>query len=104
MAISLLKGVSLVPGTGSGGGTITENIISEVSSGPFTITNEDIVFADGTFTINYPDPTTALKMVTVRNISGTQTLATPSGTIDVSTLTLGQATTQAPRASGWFEI
>jgi len=69
-----------------------------------TITNHDFVFATATLTVTYPDPATTKRPITTRNIAGTTTLASVSGTIEVTTLTVGESATLAPRASGWFVI
>ena len=86
-------------------GTATLDIYTIVDTAvDLTITNHDIIFATATLTVTYPDPTTASRPIVVRNISGTTTLASVSGTIEVTTLTVGESATLAPRASGWFVI
>ncbi len=64
----------------------------------------DIVWCTGTLTVNLVDPSIATRPVTVRNISGTTTITADAGTVETTSLTVGQATTLAPRATGWFEI
>ena len=78
-------------------------VIAEYTSNT-TVALEDIVFCTGTFTVTLPNPAAAPKRVTVRNISGSTTIATVSGTIEITSLTVGQSTTLAPRSTGWFEI
>ena len=86
-------------------GTATLDIYTIVdATGNLTITNQDIIFATTTLTVTYPDPATTKRPITTRNIAGTTTLASVSGTIEVSTLTVGESATLAPRASGWFVI
>ena len=63
-----------------------------------------VVFATSTLTVTLPDSSKSFAPITVRNISGVTTITAVSGSIEMPTLTVGQATTLAPRASGWFEI
>jgi len=59
----------------------------KVTSGPYNVPAEiDLVFADGTFTINLPDPTLAVRAVKVKGFSaGSITVDATNGTVEGST-------------------
>lgn len=80
-----------------------QSIVELTTSDDVSI-HTDIVFCTGTLTANLVDPSTAIKQVAVRSVSGTITITADSGTVETSSLTTGQATTLVPRASGWFEV
>jgi len=79
-------------------------VIVELSDDENVTTATDIVFCTGTLTANLVDPSTAIKQVTIRSISGTTTITADSGTVERSSLSTAQSVTLAPRASGWFII
>lgn len=78
--------------------------IREIAANDNQLLDDDIIFCTATLTFTLVDPTTAFKAVTVRSITGTTTLSPSSGTVETTTLTIGQSVTLAPRASGWFVI
>ena len=93
------------------GGILNSPILTFLSDRILNLTSSanvpdgtDVVFCTGTLTATLVDPATATRGVTLRNISGTTTLATAAGTIEVTSLTLGQSVTFAPRSTGWFVI
>ena len=105
MAVTTTSGVTALFFDGSGSTTgWPDASIVEASTTYNALGTEDVIFCTGTFTVTLIDPSTATKPVSVRNISGAITLATAAGTIEVTSLTVGQSSTLAPRASGWFEI
>lgn len=75
-------------------------IIREISSSDQILITDDIIFAVGNITLTFASVSLMEKQITIRNISGTTTLA-PSGsdTSEVLLLTTGGSTTLAPRQS-----
>lgn len=62
------------------------------------------VFGTGTLTANLFAPTIKSAQITLRCISGTMTITADAGTVENDTLTVGQSTTLATRATGWFQV
>lgn len=59
----------------------------------------DIVWCTGNLTATLGDPATATGPVTIRNISGTTTVTSTVGTVEQTTLTVGQSFTYSPRTT-----
>jgi hypothetical protein len=60
---------------------------------------DTIIFATGDISITMLDPSTAVRQIDIRNISGTTTLIPTAGTLEINSLTPGQSVTMAPRAT-----
>lgn len=78
--------------------------IVEASTNYIASLDDDVIFATGNITVTYPDSSLAVKSLTVKNISGTTTLASAGGTIESTSLTTSQSVTQAPIPTGWFIV
>ena len=89
-------------------GTITINTSGErirtITGDDNQTTEDDIIYCIGTLEFTLIDPAGAIKSIDIRNISGTTTITPSVGTTEVSSLTVGTATTLSPRISGWFVI
>jgi len=66
--------------------------------------DDDVIYSTASLTVTLLDPTTARKICRFRSISGTMTLTPASGTTETTSLTVGQAQTMGPRATGWFDL
>lgn len=78
----------------------------EVTGAAYTQTiTDDIIYVTVTSTITMFAPATAgNKEVTIRCIAGTTTIAPTSGTVETTTLTVGQSIRLGRRSSGWFNL
>lgn len=97
--VSVVEVVGKTGPPGSG-----EQITLELTDDGSVNSLTDRVFCTGDLTATLIDPNLAVKAVTLRCISGTTTIASLAGTVEVTTLTVGQSTTLAPRSGGWFEV
>ncbi len=91
--------------SGGGGGGITSMNIIEVSTSYQVLITDDLVIADGTFTITLPALANTTKQVAIKEVVGTLTVdGDGSETIEGSltiTLTTGQSTVLVPTSTGW---
>lgn len=93
-------------------GTLIQDIIDssdtqisvETSVDYIQTVNDDVIFSNADLTVTLLDPAVAIKQCKFRAISGTMTLVASTGTTETATLTIGQAQTMYPRATGWFNL
>ena len=97
IAINAENGITI-----SGEGQTTVEVTGATYS---QTTSDDIIYVTVTSTITMFAPTASgNKEVTIRCIAGTTTLAPTAGTVETTTLTVGQSIRLGRRASGWFNL
>ena len=79
-------------------------VVLELTSDSDISLDTDVVFSTGSLTSNLYDPSLKSAKVILRCISGTMTITSDEGTVETTSLTVGQATTLVSRATGWFEV
>ncbi len=84
--------------------SLNSSVIRDVSVSGNSAINDDLIYCDGTLTMTLIDPSTAIKPVTITNISGVTTLASAAGTLAVTTLNVAESVTLGPRSGGWVII
>lgn len=109
MAVSLLRGASLVPDEGSTGpSSITKMSIQEESSLYTVLVTDDIIICTGTFTVNLPALAASDKSVTITSKTGTITVD-PDGAELINgsateAVAAGFSITIAPTSVEWVTI
>ena len=85
----------------AGNNVVQQDVLSGIDDVAINTTN---IFFTGTSTANLPDPAGLSRKVTLRSLVGTGTITSDVGTVEQTTVTVGQSIDLVSRPTGWFLV